>query len=177
MDMNFQDRIDEFLLHGDKMSEEEKALFLKELEEDPRKREQYEFTKNVKVAITSRAEKMKAIAAFQRQYENELRLADASMDGTYDLCAMPESESPDIIENEKQATSHGRRWLWISCIAAVLVVGIFAIGSYFTLSRQSAPGNMRGDEEIFDGAPAMAAPDTINSDTIYEDMDIKGKGF
>ena len=31
---NFQDRIDEYLLHGDTMSEEDKAQFLKEIEED-----------------------------------------------------------------------------------------------------------------------------------------------
>ncbi|MCD8291632.1 MAG: hypothetical protein LUC91_09065 [Prevotella sp.] len=176
MDKNFQDRIDKFLLHGDELSEEEKVQFLKEVEEDTEKKEQYELTRNVKAAITSRVEKLKAMETFQRQYENELLLADESKDGTYDLCAMQESESPDIIENEKKATSPGRKWLWITGIAVVVVVGIFAIGSYFTLSRQSAPGNMRGDEEIFDGTPALAAPDTINSDTIYEDMDIKGKG-
>ena len=31
MDNNFQDRIDEYLLHGNKMSEEAKAQFLKEI--------------------------------------------------------------------------------------------------------------------------------------------------
>ena len=31
---NFQDRIDEYLLHEDSMSEEAKAQFLKEIEED-----------------------------------------------------------------------------------------------------------------------------------------------
>lgn len=38
MDNNFQDRIDEYLLHGDNMSEEAKAQFLKEIEEDADKR-------------------------------------------------------------------------------------------------------------------------------------------
>lgn len=40
MDMdniNFQDRIDEFLLHNDAMSEEDKAQFLKEIEDDVEK--------------------------------------------------------------------------------------------------------------------------------------------
>ena len=32
MDNNFQDRIDEYLLHGDNMSEEAKAQLLKEIE-------------------------------------------------------------------------------------------------------------------------------------------------
>ena len=44
---NFQDRIDEYLLHGETMSEEDDAQFLKEIEEDEEKRELYEFTKNV----------------------------------------------------------------------------------------------------------------------------------
>ncbi len=177
MDKNFQDRIDKFLLHGDELSEEEKVQFLKEVEEDTEKKEQYELTKNVKEAITSRVEKLKAMETFQRPYYNELSFADASMDGTYDYCATFESECADIIENEKQATPHGRKWLWITGIAAVVVIGIFAIGSYFTLSQKFAPGNVRGDGEIFDGAPKMAAPDTINSDTIYEDKDLKEKGF
>ena len=64
MDMdnnNFQDRIDEYLLHGETMSEEDEAQFLKEIEEDEEKRELYEFTKNVKAAMVSRREKLKAM--------------------------------------------------------------------------------------------------------------------
>lgn len=37
MDINFQDRIDEYLLHPDRLSEEEKSQFLSELEADPQK--------------------------------------------------------------------------------------------------------------------------------------------
>lgn len=67
MDNNFQDRIDEYLLHGDSLSEEAKAQFLKEIEEDEEKREQYEFTKNVKQAMISRGEKLKAMTEFQKE--------------------------------------------------------------------------------------------------------------
>ena len=67
MDNNFQDRIDEYLLHGDAMSEEAKAQFLKEIEEDAEKKEQYEFTKSVRQAVTSRGEKLKAMAEFQKE--------------------------------------------------------------------------------------------------------------
>lgn len=38
MDKDFQDRIDEYLLHSDTMSEEAKANFLKEIEEDEAKK-------------------------------------------------------------------------------------------------------------------------------------------
>lgn len=110
MDKDFQDRIDEFLLHGNKMSEEDKAQFLKEIEEDEEKREQYEFTKNVKKAFESRGDKLKAMTEFQREMK------------------------------------HGRRrtWLWISSVAAILVVGFFAIKPQ--LVDNSSIHNVRGGE-------------------------------
>ena len=135
MDMdnnNFQDRIDEYLLHGETMSEEDKAQFLKEIEEDEEKRELYEFTKNVKQAMISRGEKLKAMTEFQKEIE------------------------------------HGRRksWLWISSIAAILVVGFFAINPLF-MEKNSPTDNVRGDEnDVFD----MAAPtDSISNDSISTD--------
>ena len=70
---NFQDRIDEYLLHGNNMSEEDKAQFLKEIEEDAEKREQYEFTKSVKEAVKSRGDKLKAMAEFQKEMKHGRR--------------------------------------------------------------------------------------------------------
>ena len=130
---NFQDRIDEYLLHSDTMSEEGKAQFLKEIEEDAEKKEQYEFTKNVKQAMVSRGEKLKAMTEFQKEIK------------------------------------HGRRksWLWISSIAAILVIGFFAINPLFV--ENSPTDNVRGDEnEVFDmTAPTdSVATDSISSDTI-----------
>lgn len=134
----FQDRIDEFLLHNDAMSEEDKAQFLKEIEVDAEKREQYEFTKNVKLAIVSREEKLKAMTEFQKE----------------------------MTEFQKEI-KHGRRksWLWISSIAAILIVGYFAINPLFV--ENTLPGNARGDEnDVFD----MTAPtDSISNDSISKD--------
>ena len=134
MDMdnnNFQDRIDEYLLHGETMSEEDKAQFLKEIEEDEEKRELYEFTKNVKQAMVSRGEKLKAMTEFQKEIK------------------------------------HGRRksWLWISSIAAILVIGFLAINPLFV--ENSPTDNVRGDEnEVFD----MTVPtDSISNDSISTD--------
>ena len=70
MDNNFQDRIDEYLLHCETMSEEDKAQFLKEIEEDAEKKEQYEFTKNVKQAMVSRGKKLKAMTEFQKEMKS-----------------------------------------------------------------------------------------------------------
>ena len=132
MNYNFQDRIDEYLLHGDTMSEEDKAQFLKEIEEDAEKKEQYEFTKNVKQAMVSRGEKLKAMTEFQK---------------------------------EMKSHHHRKTWLWISSIAAILVVGFFAINPLFV--ENSPTDNVRGDEnDVFD----MTVPtDSINNDSISTD--------
>lgn len=134
MDMdniNFQDRIDEYLLHGETMSEEDKSQFLKEIEEDAEKKEQYEFTKNVKQAMVSRGEKLKAMTEFQKEIKHNRR----------------------------------KSWLWISSIAAILVIGFFAINPLFV--GNSPTDNVRGDEnEVFD----MTAPtDSISNDSISPD--------
>lgn len=133
MDNNFQDRIDEYLLHGDSLSEEAKAQFLKEIEEDEEKREQYEFTKNVKQAMISRGEKLKAMTEFQKEMKH----------------------------------SYMKTWLWMSSIAAVLVVGFFAIDPLFV--GNSPTDNVRGDEnDVFEmTAPAdSVVTDSISTDTI-----------
>ena len=132
MDNNFQDRIDEYLLHNDAMSEEDKAQFLKEIEDDVEKKEQYEFTKNVKMAMVSREEKLKAMTEFQK---------------------------------EMKSHHHRKTWLWISSIAAVLVIGFFAINPLFV--ENSPTDNVRGDEnDVFE----MTAPaDSIDTDSISSD--------
>ena len=132
--INFQDRIDEFLLHNDAMSEEDKAQFLKEIEDDVEKREQYEFTKNVKQVMISRGEKLKAMTEFQK---------------------------------EMKSHHHRKTWLWISSIAAIFVVGFFAINPL--LVETSSHDNVRGDEnDVFEmTAPAYSIDtDSISSDTI-----------
>lgn len=133
MDNNFQDRIDEYLLHGNKMSEEAKTQFLKEIEENSEKKEQYELTKNVKMAMKSRGEKLKAMTEFQKEMKR----------------------------------SNRKSWLWISSVAAVLVVGFFAINPL--LVGNSPTDNVRGDEnDVFEmTAPAdSVATDSISTDTI-----------
>ena len=132
--INFQDRIDEFLLHNNAMSEEDKAQFLKEIEDDVEKREQYEFTKNVKQVMISRGEKLKAMTEFQK---------------------------------EMKSHHHRKTWLWISSIAAILIVGFFAINPL--LMETSSHDNVRGDEnDVFEmTAPAdSVAADSISTDTV-----------
>lgn len=134
MDKDFQDRIDEYLLHSDKMSEEAKAHFLKEIEEDEAKKEQFELTKSIKKAITSRGEKLKAMAEFQKEYEKR--------------------------KDDTGKKPVRRLWLWVSGIAAVLVVGFFAVKPVFV--DKPDDGNVRGGDDIF----VPVRTDSIEGDTI-----------
>ena len=132
MNNNFQDRIDEYLLHEDTMSEEAKVQFLKEIEENTEKKKQYEFTKNVKEAMKSRGDKLKAMTEFQKEMKSHY---------------------------------HRKTWLWTSSIAAILVIGFFAINPL--LVETSSHDNVRGDEnDVFE----MTAPaDSIDTDSISSD--------
>ena len=133
MDDKFQDKIDEYLLRGSKMSEEAKAQFLKETEADAKKKEQYEFAKNVKEALVSRGEKLKMMADFQE---------------------------------EMRRLERKRILLWISGIAAVLVVGFFAVNPRFVF--ESPDENVRGDNDVFYG---VSPKDSIDNDSITTDTD------
>ena len=128
MDIDFQDRIDEYLLHGNNMSEEAKAQFEKEIEEDAEKREQYEFTKRVKQAMESRGEKLKAMAAFEKGMKHH----------------------------------HAKRiWVWVSGMAAALIVGFFAVSPLFIVNDDD--GSIRGTEnDVFE---SPASTDSIHNNT------------
>ena len=157
---NFQDRIDEYLLHGDTMSEEDKAQFLKEIEEDAEKKEQYEFTKNVKQAIVSRGEKLKAMTEFQKENEtqDEKRMT---------ACSCPEYRQTEDIKIVGHKSNFRKKLVWFSGIAAILVMGFFAIKPL--LVDESTNGNVRGEEDdVFEmEAPAdSSATDSISIDTI-----------
>ena len=158
---NFQDRIDEYLLYGDTMSEEDKAQFLKEIEEDAEKKEQYEFTKNVKQAMISRGEKLKAMTEFQKENEtqDEKRMRACS-------CPCLEYKEAEDIKIVGHKSNFRKKLVWFSGIAAVLVIGFFAINPLF-MEKNSSTDNVRGDEnEVFD----MTAPtDSINNDSISTD--------
>lgn len=159
MDNNFQDRIDEYLLHGDTMSEEAKAQFLKEIEEDTEKKEQYEFTKNVKEALKSRGDKLKAMTEFRKENEtqNEKRMRACS------CSEYREAEDTKIVGHK---SNFRKKLVWFSGIAAVLVVGFFAINPLF-MEKNSPTDNVRGGEnDVFD----MTAPiDSIANDSISKD--------
>ena len=68
MSRDFQDKIDDYVLG--RMSVEERADFEKEVDQDEEKREQLEFTRNVKNAISSRQDKLAKMAKMKARYEH-----------------------------------------------------------------------------------------------------------
>ena len=171
MKKDFQDRIDEYLLG--RMTDEEKAQFETEVSHDESIREQLEFTRNVKGAISSREDKMAKLKMMQRMYDREHQQVAASMQatGTDDCQYTP---APQYAEDKRPSR---RIWWWASGIAAVLVIALFVVNPFgsdtmqtpsgFSPSFKGSPIEMiRGDEnDVFD----METPilnDSIKNDTI-----------
>ena len=160
MDEKFQDRIDNYLLN--RMNDVEKTRFLCEVEQDNEKKEQLEFTQAVKDSIRSREEKLRALTKFQQQYEEERRATAMRANSADAACYCP---APMM--QKKPVQSKKKIWLWISGIAAVLVVGFFAINPMF--KKESSPNykftpmeKMRGGDDVFCPAPV----DSLDNDTI-----------
>ena len=131
MKIEFQDRIDEYLL--DRMSDEERKSFESDAAEDAELKEQLQFTETVQQATKSRNEKLAAMEVWKDDYvwEDE-RVAAASAaeyrptGSGYNYCPAPTME-----ESRSMPRSSGRRiFYWISGLAAVFVVGFFLIQNY-----------------------------------------------
>ncbi len=171
MKTDFQDRIDEYILG--RMSDEKKAQFEAEVNQDESKKEQLEFTKNVKEAISSREDKMAKLKMMHRMYDREHQQVAASMRATgtdnYQYSLVPQN-----VEEKKPSK---RIWRWASGLAAVLVIGLFVVNPFgsdtlqtpsgFSPSFKGNPNEMiRGEEnDVFD-IEAPILNDSIKNDTI-----------
>ncbi len=170
--MQFQDRIDEYLLHPDALSDEDKATFLKEIEEDADKREQYETTQNLIAAIASREDKLKLMHEFELRNDRVCMMAAMPPTGTDCCCAEPDMAVP---VGAKPKVSFQKAILWIaSGIAAVLVVGFFAINPFIVSDAPSSgiKGTqeiIRGEEDVFDVDTDPISTDALLYDTIITD--------
>lgn len=165
MDIKFQDRIDDYLLG--RMSDADKEAFLQEVEQDDEKKEQLEFTKQVKDSIRSREEKLRALTQFQQQYAYEKAAAMRPTGTGGDTCC----QAAPAIPEKTPVQSKNRAWLWITGIAALFIVGFFAVRPVFMES--TSPGidgmpmeRMRGGNEVFE-VPVPA--DSIGNDSIVND--------
>lgn len=171
MKTDFQDRIDKYILG--RMSNEEKVQFEAEVNHDVSKKEQLEFTRGVKDAISSREDKMVKLKMMQRMYDNKLRQVASSMRaaGTDDC---QDSPAPQYVAEKK---SSKRIWWWASGIAAVLVIGLFVVNPFglgtlqtpsgFSPSFKGHPNEMiRGEENDVFEVEAPILNDSIKNDTI-----------
>ena len=118
-------------------------------------------TRNIKKALKSRGDKLKAMAEFQEEYEaqDEMRIKACS-------CPRPEYRVAEDIKIVGHKSNFRKKLVWFSGIAAVLVIGFFAINPLF-MEKNSPTDNVRGDEnDVFD----MTAPtDSISNDSISTD--------
>ena len=132
MKIDFQDRIDDYLLA--RMSDEERKRFETDAAEDAELKEQLQFTETVQQATKSRNEKLAAMEEWKDDYvwEDERVVAASAAEcrptgSGYNYCPAPTME-----ESRSMPRSSGRRiFYWISGIAAVFVVGFFLIQNLY----------------------------------------------
>ena len=161
MDEMFQDRIDDYLLN--RMNDAEKEAFLREVEQDEKKKKQLEFTKQVKGAICSREEKLRAMSEFQQHYRMKQRPAAMRQTGTNHVACFHRNVNETVTHPKRERRS---KWFWISGVAAVLVVGYFAVKPMF-LNESLPDGDNMPMEQIRDGDgifDAVPNDKTFNSD-------------
>ena len=136
MKIEFQDRIDEYLL--DRMSDEERKSFESDAAEDAELKEQLQFTETVQQATKSRNEKLAAMEEWKDDYmwEYERVTAASAVEyhatgSGYDYCPEP------TMESRRVATSSPFKKMlyWVSGITAVFIVCVFV----FNLYRPSSP--------------------------------------
>lgn len=163
MKKDFQDRIDEYILG--RMTDEEKAQFEAEVNQDESKRGQLEFTRNVKCAISSREDKMAELKIMQRMYDREHQQVAASMRATgTDDCHY--SPGPQCA-TEKNPSK--RIWWWASGIAAVFVIGLFTLAPF----NEDPSATDFSSDKIFNnnnnysfGVDSIEIENTIKNDSI-----------
>lgn len=167
MDDKFQDRIDDYLLN--RMDETAKQGFLQEVEQDEEKKEQLEFTRNVRDCICSREEKLQALSQFQQQYEMRRKAMAMCPTGTDSVQSA--HYNSDARPEVKPEQSKRRMWFWIASVAAVLVIGFFAVMpvyNYEPVPNNSSPMEQgRGGDDVFDSVP-MDSADTDTMDLNIE---------
>lgn len=162
--MDFQDRIDEYILG--RMSDEDKAQFEAEINQDESKRKQLEFTRNVRDAITSRGDKLARMKMMQGMYDSQHRHSVASMRATgADDC---QHESASSYAEKKVSR---RIWWWASGIAAVFVIGLFTLAPF----NEDPSSTDFSSDKIFNnnnytfGIDSIKIESTIKNDTIPRD--------
>ena len=108
MKFDYQEKIDDYLLN--RLPDEERLAFEKEIGENAELREQLEYTRSIREAITSRSEMLAAMREWENDYQWENERAAVAH-----------------AVNEAPRPAKKRLVYWISGVAAVLVVGLFLL--------------------------------------------------
>ena len=138
MKIDFQDRIDEYLL--DRMSDEERMTFENEVNSDKKLQEQLYFTEGVQQVLKSRNEKLAKMEEWQNDYEwdyeqNVVAAAKYHLTGSgYDYCPAPTIES----RRGGSSSPFKKIFYWASGIAAVFIVGVFILNVFSPSSPEIA---------------------------------------
>lgn len=148
MDKDFQDIIDNFLLHPDSMPTEEKQQLMQELQQQPEKREQFLFTQTVMEAVSRREEKLKFLRELQRK-KQQLRYPPiagcaclAPMDSrTKHRQATEKAQRTDPTPKPTKKENNGglkKKLKWGGGIAAAVNMGMLGM-HYFMADKAAAP--------------------------------------
>lgn len=163
MENEFQDRIDDYILH--RMSAEEEKQFELEISLEKTKQEQFEFTRNLKTAITSREDKLVEIYKMREQYKRDNWCDEviSCATGTDDYMPMSSGE----VRQYRKKTSK-QMWWWMSGIVAMLVIGLFVVRPWSNdLTPLDSPSEIiRGEEDIIFDADISVIDDSIQNDTV-----------
>jgi len=144
MKIDYQDRIDEYLLH--RMSDEERIAFENEVDSDKELQEQLSFTEDVQQTLKSRNEKLSKMEEWQGDYEWE--------------------------ETRSKPWSSSRKFFyWVSGIAAIFIAGFFFAHIYMSdnfdvvyYKETPALGNV-----TFRGSSNYSHIDTLLCNSEYEE--------
>lgn len=144
MKIDYQDRIDEYLLN--RMSGEERTAFEQDVNHDEELQDQLSFTKDVQQTVIRRNEMIAKMKQWEEEAigeEGDINVTEFRPTGSgYDYCPAPPIEG-------KRSTAHssGRRiFYWLSGIAAVFIVGFFAFHEFYVAEQSNSDifyGKMR----------------------------------
>lgn len=171
MNKDFQDRIDDYILG--RMSAEEALRFKKELVGDESKRRQYEFTLNVKNAVSSRQEKLARMDEMQKRYNFKKygsQFSHSVSVGNRDSVHVMPSPSYNAAPPVKKKKT-GMKW-WISGGIAILVLGLFVINPFNWGTKLEQDDLLRGsDDDIFYYQAPTAEDSTIVTEGVQDTLD------
>ena len=163
MKIDYQDRIDEYLLN--RMTDEERSTFEQDVNHDEELLDQLSFTKDVQQIVIRRNEMLDKML----QWEEEDMLEDGDAEvAEYRATGSGYNYCPAPLREEKRPIAHSssRRVIyWLSGIAAVFIVGFFAFHEFYVAEQSNSDifyGKMR--DVSFEGRSTTFRAGSDNSE-------------